>query len=98
MNLAKGRINFKQSRISGFAIDEFHKSLKQAAGAPFSEFVINAIPVAVAGRQVAPACSAFEDPQALKTVRGLSDGRPTFDDFSNTNFVLAHCASVKSLW
>ena len=33
---------------------------------------------------------------ALITVRGLSDGRPTFTQLLNKNFILLHCLSITS--
>ena len=34
----------------------------------------------------------------LRTIRGLSDGRPTLRGFSNRNFIFSHWTSVNSLW
>ena len=60
-DFAIGRINLNENR---FAWVQFSKDIdKNASFAPLSEFVINAVPVAIAKRQIAPGCTSSHYPK-----------------------------------
>ncbi len=48
MYLAESRIHFKQACIVSVIVDNFEKPLKQTEPAPFTELVINTVPITVA--------------------------------------------------